>query len=543
MTITPQGQLYLCRTPLENDYKNQLTFDTPADQLNYFTSKVKYNLASENYTYIKKDNSINVGLAIDDIIDCNYLFYRNVGFTTKNYYCFITNMEYVNENCTRITFETDCYQTWMFDLIFNPCFIEREHVENDGFKFNRVPENLDTGEYIVYHTTSSQIGEGTVCIASTYDLFNSKSAGSVINGIFQGVDYYVFRENTIGDLETNVNAFLTRYAQAGRSSAITSMFIVPKKMIDYEHISWDTIPDTEYKYKKLAHSSTPFSFPDIEVNYDYTKIHNITPKNNKLLQFPYRYYMISNNNGANVILREEFFNNTNPAIALFKVYGDITPGCSIKLVPQNYKNITENIEEGINGGKFPICSWDTDVYTNWLTQNAVNIGLSLAGGVIDTASGIYGTVTNKDLTSKQKRNGIVGESVSGLFQIANVMANIYQHSLIPPQAEGNLNAGDVTYSLGKNEFTIYEMGITDEYIYRIDNYFSMFGYKVNEIKIPNLKSRTNWNYIKTIDCNFDGNIPQDDLNIIKTMFNNGVTLWHNPATIFDYSQTNTIVTP
>ena len=25
MTITPQGQLYLCKTKLENDYKNQLT--------------------------------------------------------------------------------------------------------------------------------------------------------------------------------------------------------------------------------------------------------------------------------------------------------------------------------------------------------------------------------------------------------------------------------------------------------------------------------------------------------------------------------------
>lgn len=293
----------------------------------------------------------------------------------------------------------------------------------------------------------------------------------------------------------------------------------------------------------MDHSSAPFSFPDLEIAYDYTKIHNTTPKNAKLLQFPYRYYMVSNNNGANIVLREEFFNNTNPALSVFKIYGDITPGCSIKLVPQNYKNITENVEEGINAGKFPICSWDTDVYTNWLTQNAVNIGLSLAGGVIDTASGIYGNVTNKNMTLKDKTVANIGESVSGLFQIANVMANIYQHSLIPPQAEGNLNAGDVTYSMGNNEFTIYEMGITDEYISRIDNYFSMFGYKVNKVDTPNLTSRTNWNYIKTIDCNFDGDIPQEDLNIIKTMFNNGVTLWHNPTTIFDYTQSNTIVTP
>ena len=33
MTITPQGQLYLCKTPLENDYKNQLTFANANAQL------------------------------------------------------------------------------------------------------------------------------------------------------------------------------------------------------------------------------------------------------------------------------------------------------------------------------------------------------------------------------------------------------------------------------------------------------------------------------------------------------------------------------
>ena len=36
MTITPQGQLYLCKTPLENDYKNQLTFSNETAQLTYF---------------------------------------------------------------------------------------------------------------------------------------------------------------------------------------------------------------------------------------------------------------------------------------------------------------------------------------------------------------------------------------------------------------------------------------------------------------------------------------------------------------------------
>ena len=76
---------------------------------------------------------------------------------------------------------------------------------------------------------------------------------------------------------------------------------------------------------------------------------------------------------------------------------------------------------------------------------------------------------------------------------------------------------------------------------RCDDYLSMFGYKINDVKIPNLTGRTNWNYIKTIGCNFEGDIPQMYLNKIKEIFNSGITLWHNPNTMYDYSQNNTIV--
>ena len=40
ISITPQGDIYLCKTPLENDYKNQLTFASATAQYNYFYSKM-----------------------------------------------------------------------------------------------------------------------------------------------------------------------------------------------------------------------------------------------------------------------------------------------------------------------------------------------------------------------------------------------------------------------------------------------------------------------------------------------------------------------
>ena len=77
-----------------------------------------------------------------------------------------------------------------------------------------------------------------------------------------------------------------------------------------------------------------------------------------------------------------------------------------------------------------------------------------------------------------------------------------------------------------------------EYLKIIDDYFSMYGYKVNSVKIPNITGRTNWNYVKTINANILGDIPQEDIQELKNMFDNGVTFWHNPNTFLDYSQNN-----
>ena len=85
------------------------------------------------------------------------------------------------------------------------------------------------------------------------------------------------------------------------------------------------------------------------------------------------------------------------------------------------------------------------------------------------------------------------------------------------------------------------MSIKAEYAKIIDKYFSMYGYKVNDLKLPNISGRSNWNYVKTIGCNILGDIPQEDMEKIKSIFNNGVTFWHNPNTFLDYSQSNNIV--
>ena len=119
------------------------------------------------------------------------------------------------------------------------------------------------------------------------------------------------------------------------------------------------------------------------------------------------------------------------------------------------------------------------------------------------------------------------------------MSEVYQHALTPYTARGNTNGGDINTCSGRNCFSFYKMCIKQEYARIIDDYFSMYGYKVNSVKIPNVTGRSTWNYVKTIDCNITGNIPQQDLQEIKNIFDNGVTFWHSPYTFLNYSATNT----
>ena len=540
ITVTPQGQVYICKTPLENDYKNQLTFATKVAQENYFNSTIIKPL--DNYTYIKKDNVIKVGINIDEIIDCNYLFYKNTGFSNKIYYCFINKMEYINENCTAITIETDCFQTWYFDIRYKKCFVEREHVNDDTIGAHTIPEGLETGDYVDQYVDNDEMSDlnfltkgghspYVVLAVSETGLDVALPDGSrIYNNVYSGLIFLTFPSTH--DVDKYINYIQHKITE----DIIYAAFMCPYEIAtDGGNFEWSTFTDgtSSFQYAFINYTTIATQMGIVEINKP-NNLDTYIPRNKKLLTFPYRYFNIANNSGSSATYKYEYFNSRDGRdVCQFNMLGAISPGCSIRLIPYNYKcgktefdYIHEEVEESIVAGKLPTCGWTNDAYTNWLTQNAINIPLDIASDIVKTGVGIA--------TGKVALAGV------GLAGIGGTMAEIYQHSLIPTTAKGGVNQGDLNFA-DKLCFSVYKKSIKYEYAKIIDNYFDMFGYKINDVKIPNITGRQNWNYVKTIDCNFDGDIPQTDLNIIKAMFNGGVTFWHNPANILNYSLSNNII--
>ena len=135
---------------------------------------------------------------------------------------------------------------------------------------------------------------------------------------------------------------------------------------------------------------------------------------------------------------------------------------------------------------------------------------------------------------------VISNQLSSIQKIEKLNAERADHQKDGNANNGTISQADTVYTSSK-VFGAYQYCIRAEYARKIDRVFSAIGYRTDTMKVPNITGRRNWNYVQTQAVAILGEIPQEDLQTIKDMFNNGVTFWHNPATFLDYSQNNDII--
>lgn len=528
--------LYLCKCPLTIDNENTFLFNDTTAQFNYFSSLEKIEL--QNFTYQRKDNVIRYPALIDNIINYNYCFYLNEN-TNVWYYCFITDIRYVNDNMTEISIKTDVFQTWFSQLTYKQSFIERCHVIDDTIGANTTPEGLETGEYICKNITKyNALTEIAYVLLATEPFEGDADYATPLAGIWYTGTAYISKEFN------DILQIILKYNSLSKADAMYGLYTVPAACfnnLDPVHFGGQEAPNI------LAYSLES----EIVAPYD-----NFTPKNNKTLCYPYRYLTVSNNaGGADTLHFERFKDPSGDTQYNFKISCCGGIGGSIKISPINYDYVNSSNEiHNLVLGKFPTLNWFKDEFTNWLTQNAVNLAVGTAGDILSVASHIssgvnalnasYYAETSKEYNAATKD---MASSASGLtndlLSVGSTLGQIYAHSLQPNSAKGATNCGDINTADGSNTFYFYQMAIRKEIAMDIDEYFTMFGYKVTGT--ANLKTylhtRKNFNYIKTVHANILGDIPQKDLDEIKARFDNGIRLWHNTANFLDFSVDNSII--
>ena len=522
-----QSKIILCKNiKIDRDMKNVLSY-TESQMLTLCNSNGIKVAEASNYSFIGKGDrdAITVSVSYATCLGCNYMAFQNYNYNNKWYFAFIDKVEYISEGATRLHYTVDIFSTWLDYWSNKACYILREHAMVDTIGSNTIDEGFGTGDYVIRsHLRDTSISNSTYwVIASTYNPeLNTEDFGAKYNGLYSGVKYYAY--GTASAVNTKITNIVE--AEHGGMEAIQAVFTCPGFLIPLQ----DGAVVTDTAVATYDNTVSPI-----------TTIGSYVPKNKKVLTFPYTFIEVSNGVGGTSIIKQELFTATNQAgNYVFRVKGALCPGCSIRMYPRNYDGSEDNIDEGLTLGKYPICNFAGDIFTNWATQNAINIAVETGRGYWDLGAGAF------NLAAGNMGGG--SQLMSGAMEVAGVLDRIRKADLVPPQVKGNLNAGDVMFSSNELTFHVYKKTVKEEIAQAIDDYFSMYGYKTNRLKTANQMGRSNWNYVQiapgeTIGYQKDNvtAIPPADLVNINKLYQRGITLWHNHSTMGDYTQTNSIV--
>ena len=512
---------------MDKEYINILDY-SESDLVSLCESNSHLVAKQTNYSFLKPDsNVINVGIPYSSCLEANYIAMQNPSYSNKWFFAFIDKVEYNSESSTNIYYTVDELSTWWSYWTKKQCFVVREHVSDDTIGLNLVPENLETGDYIV-NGTDTFIFNDLVFMFNVGKWNNGTDVVStLVNGIPTAGGFY--RLNTISQVRQVIQAYVE---ETGVSlEDIQNVYIVPRYVTlnnqDETYLQWEGNETPLYTSKTLTKPTT---------------LDTYQPHNNKVLCYPYNYLLVCNTSGGLEKFNYEKFNG-NPS---FSIGGTATAGASIICTTNNY-NGNGSIPTMLTASKFPTLSWSGDAYTNWLTQSGVNI----FGHVVDPIkAGYIGAGVEAGIGALSLLSGNaygIGNLAGGVSRVANTMQAQYEHEVAPNSFYGNANNGDVINAGKKNGFYFYNMSVDRNFARRIDKYFDAFGYKVDEIKSPNFNSRTYWNYVQIgageIIGVSSGNIsvPESSMDIINNVFRKGTTIWHNHDNIGNYNLNNSII--
>lgn len=475
--------------PLDNTYEHTLYFASLSAQNAYFHGGIaKYTLANNSYQRVERGR-MRIEKKADDIYDCNYIAFQNTNYGNKWFYAFITGVEYINNVTSEITFELDDMQTYFFDVVLKPCYVEREHSATDEIGENLNPEPVELGELVSDDFDGTgEMGAKSIVVASAGidQVFPYK--GTVYTGVFSGVKYQDYPKTTQGvhdlvELLDNIGSQLTAERMVG-------IFMIPTCFVK-------------------PNAFDPIAQIPISKTKNLTTLGTYTPKNKKLFTFPYNYLGVNNLQGDESIYKYEFFDSNDCA---FTLTGDYSINGQAFLIPMAYKGIPANYEEASSLNTTVQCSYNIASFI----EGVGNAGLQIA-----SAKG-----KNKAGETVWDKNAVVSGVLKGATSVLH-SANF----------RGVTNS-TILYAASILDFAFMHKHIQPQFAKRIDDFFDKYGYSTNEIKVPNRDVRPHWCYTKTNGCVVVGSAPIDSVRHICSIYDNGITFWKTASEVGDYTLDN-----
>lgn len=521
----PDSKVYLGRVPFDSSYRHTIWFGSATEQSSEMLSHMNTAFSDDDYTFIREGGIVRVPVNADSLNGYNYLMYSN---GNKWYYNFITSIEYLNEGTSAVHFTRDVFQTWMFDYDKTACFVEREHVADDSKYAHTVPEPNMPIEYTSQtqlehvYTPMSVVVQTTEYPHYPTETIEAWSSDAVTGGVYHGAysasKFLIFRtyeqsgRNALATFMKSMNA-------AGAAEAITNIIAVDDQFFGDS----DVLP--------LSYEGSGVIKPDVymmNVNTDApiidyqvlapTSLKGYVPRNNKLFSYPFCYCELGDFTGKVYDVLFELSGYEGNELHL-KLQAPISTNMQGVIRIDDY-----NGDSDVNTDIFTIdlsvkLPWTYDTFANWAGQNALANSLNVLTSGVGVLSSLAAPVMGAPAVVSALGIGQAAYNTADTLSSAATMAQK------PNRAMGNVT-GDVRLGTRTWGWFTRIRVLREEYARIWDDFFDMYGYEVDRIKVPEFASRPSWNYVKTANCPYNGNVNPEDMEQIQNIYNAGVTLWH-----------------
>jgi hypothetical protein len=588
----------LSGVPFSNDFKHSRWFDTSTAQEDYFLGKTVVHSMTENtFQKIEGRNFISVNQNIDALWGVNYVMFQNSAYNVKWFYGFVTKLEYKNKTTTYVHFEIDVLQTWMFTMNFKPSYVVREHCplwETDGSPvINTVDEGLNYGTN--YETVNvlnwkpyNDILFMVIVMKETAHLSGTQVPQASINAVPQPLCYYVhpFRKDGthvgvgIDAPEDTGLSDIVEVLNALAQNTLTVNNVVSIYVTDYlgidvtydEGFNMITVPGANFMqaiisdgtssttastlYMKDVKSYIPKSAVFTNKYSDYR-----TSRESKLMMYPYTVLILDDMKGNRQTIKNEYIKGNDINMT---VRGSMGTSNKTTYSVDNYLTkdnleaadwFLSNLENAVlnnNPNDLPII---TDMLSAYLQGNRNSIqnqlNSTIFNGWMDTMGSVMGGVGNSSANPSnmgatnpvgmvQSGMGVVKGMANTYFQTQGMIAKQKDINNTPPSLSKMGSNTYFDYGHNLNGLYLIKRQITPEYQKKLEDFFNVYGYKKNEVKLPNFHTRQYWNYVQTSGCVITGNFNNEDLQELKSVFDQGITLWHTDD-IGNYALVNEVI--
>lgn len=373
---TNETELEFLNVTWDAEYRDAVRMGTREDFNAWIDNRVGAKISLTEVSYVKPGLPIMIDLKHNVANRFNYIRVRNPLLPgnddlQKDYYYFISGVEYVSPDVTAIYVQLDAWATWIYDCIFGNAYVERSHLgianQNNFSRYGRdyltVPEGIDTGaemRYLTYRKetvmgvrNNNGVGEDyadVMVIATqnlrsdpgTKDAPNMETAGGAdFERAVTGAGIYMFASRA------SFQAYLVRNAQfSWRTQSIVAAYMVPKLSRYWEFDFVGNTPFGEPVPLSTFHS-LPVKHKFFPNWRDSPEILNQIPERyrhlKKFFTYPYMAIEITTWTAAPVLLKPESWGD--PDAQVLERASFLPPNQRIEFVPRHYNGwkATDNI--------------------------------------------------------------------------------------------------------------------------------------------------------------------------------------------------------